>query len=139
MRSLIYGYGDTGKSFERYLKDKKIDFDIFDSNIAEHNQNYNFKDFDQILCSPGVPKDIFENIKSQNINTFTDVDIFFNEDKSVKIGITGTNRKSTTAFHLHQLFNKYKPSNLVGNIGNTMLDFINNGKEFSIIELSSFN
>ena len=38
MRSLIYGYGDTGKSFERYLKDKKIDFDIFDSNIAEHNQ-----------------------------------------------------------------------------------------------------
>ena len=138
MRSLIYGYGDTGKSFERYLEDKKINFDIFDSNIAEHNQNYNFEDFDQILCSPGVPKDIFENIKSQNINTFTDVDIFFNEDKSVKIGITGTNRKSTTAFHLHQLLNKYKPSNLVGNIGNTMLDFINNGKEFSIIELSSF-
>ena len=97
MRSLIYGYGDTGKSFERYLKDKKIDFDIFDSNIAEYNQNYNFEDFDQILCSPGIPKDIFENIKSQNINTFTDVDIFFNEDKSVKIGITGTNRKSTTA------------------------------------------
>ena len=54
MRSLIYGYGDTGKSFERYLKDKKIDFDIFDSNIAEHNQNYNFEDFDQILCSPGA-------------------------------------------------------------------------------------
>ena len=47
MRSLIYGYGDTGKSFERYLKDKKIDFDIFDSNIAEHNQNYNFEDFNQ--------------------------------------------------------------------------------------------
>ena len=34
------------KSFERYLKDKKIDFDIFDSNIAEYNQNYNFEDFD---------------------------------------------------------------------------------------------
>ena len=27
MRSLIYGYGDTGKSFERYLKDKKIDIE----------------------------------------------------------------------------------------------------------------
>ena len=26
----------------------------------------------------------------------------------------------------------------IGNIGNTMLDYINNGKEFSIIELSSF-
>ena len=71
MRSLIYGYGDTGKSFERYLKDKKIDFDIFDSNIVEHNQNYNFKDFDQILCSPGVPKNIFENIKSKNTVSYT--------------------------------------------------------------------
>ena len=69
MTSLIYGYGDTGKSFERYLEDKKIDFKIFDSNITEYNLNYNFLDFDKILCSPGVPKDIFENIKSQNINT----------------------------------------------------------------------
>jgi|TARA_A100001015_G_scaffold178831_1_gene198787 UDP-N-acetylmuramoylalanine--D-glutamate ligase len=136
--SLIYGYGDTGKSFERYLEDKKIDFKIFDSNITEYNLNYNFQDFDKILCSPGVSKDIFENIKCQNTNIFTDVDIFFNEDRSIKIGITGTNRKSTTAFHLHQLFNKYKSSNLIGNIGNTMLDYINNGKEFSIIELSSF-
>ena len=54
MRSLIYGYGDTGKSFERYLEDKKIDFKIFDSNITEYNLNYNFQDFDKILCSPGV-------------------------------------------------------------------------------------
>ena len=88
MTSLIYGYGDTGKSFERYLEDKKIDFKIFDSNITEYNLNYNFQDFDKILCSPGVSKDIFENIKCQNSNIFTDVDIFFNEDRSIKIGIT---------------------------------------------------
>ena len=138
MRSLIYGYGDTGKSFERYLDSKKFDYEIFDINISQYNLNYDFQDFDQILCSPGIPKNIFENIKAQNNNVLTDVDIFFNEDKSIKIGITGTNRKSTTAFHLHQLFKKYEPSNLIGNIGNTMLDYINNGKKFSIIELSSF-
>mgnify|MGYP006236008963 FL=1 len=106
MRSLIYGYGDTGKSFERYLDKKKYDYEIFDTNISQYNLNYDFQDFDQILCSPGIPKDIFENIKTQNNNVFTDVDIFFNEDRSIKIGITGTNRKSTTAFHLHQLFKK---------------------------------
>tara|TARA_B100000886_G_scaffold64905_1_gene40562 strand:- start:2878 stop:3906 length:1029 start_codon:yes stop_codon:yes gene_type:complete len=138
MRSLIYGYGDTGKSFERYLDNKKLDFEIFDLNISKYNLNYNLQDFDQILCSPGMPKDVYENLKTQNINVLTDLDIFFNEDRSIKIGITGTNRKSTTSFHLHQLFSKYKSSNLIGNIGNTMLDYINNGKEYSIIELSSF-
>ena len=65
-------------------------------------------------------------------------DIFFKDDKSIKIGITGTNRKSTTAYHLHQLFENYRSSNLIGNIGNPVLDFINNNKDFSIIELSSF-
>ena len=59
MRSLIYGYGDTGKSFERYLDKKKYDYEIFDTNISQYNLNYDFQDFDQILCSPGIPKDIF--------------------------------------------------------------------------------
>ena len=68
----------------------------------------------------------------------TDIDIFFNDDKSTKIGITGTNRKSTTAFHLHQLFEDYRSCNLIGNIGKPVLDFINNNKDYSIIELSSF-
>ena len=31
MRSLIYGYGETGKSFERYLNKQNKDFDIFDN------------------------------------------------------------------------------------------------------------
>ena len=30
MKSLIFGYGQTGKSFERYLKNKNIIFDIYD-------------------------------------------------------------------------------------------------------------
>ena len=68
----------------------------------------------------------------------TDIDIFFHIDKSIKIGITGTNRKSTTAYHLFQLFENYSSSNLIGNIGNPVLESINNNKEFSIIELSSF-
>ena len=32
MKSLIYGYGITGKSFERYLKAKNIEYDIYDKN-----------------------------------------------------------------------------------------------------------
>lgn len=138
MKSLIYGYGETGKSFERYLNKNNEDFEIFDSNISKYNNNLNLKNFDKIFCSPGIPRATFEKLVKENKNVLTDVDIFFNEDNSIKIGITGTNRKSTTAFHLSQLFEHYDSANLIGNIGNTMLDHINNDKAFSIIELSSF-
>ena len=43
MKSLIYGYGKTGKSFERFLKNRDIDFDIFDANIKEFYKSYDFK------------------------------------------------------------------------------------------------
>ena len=138
MRSLIYGYGETGKSFERYLNKQNKDFDIFDDNIGKYNQELDLKSYDEIFCSPGIERNIFKNLHNQNKNVFTDLDIFFKEDTSIKIGITGTNRKSTTAYHLSQLFERYDSANLIGNIGNTMLDYKNNDKTFSIIELSSF-
>ena len=137
MKTLIYGYGKTGKSFERFLKNRNIDFDVFDANIEKFSKSYDYKKYSQILCSPGISRNIFKELTQLNDNVLTDVDIFFKEDNSIKIGITGTNRKSTTAFHLKQLFDNYEPSSLVGNIGNTLLDNINKAK-YSIIELSSF-
>ncbi len=138
MKSLIYGYGETGKSFERYLKKQNRNFDIFDNNIDRYNKELNLNSYDEIFCSPGIPRNIFRKLLNANKNVFTDLDIFFKEDTSIKIGITGTNRKSTTAYHLNQLFEHYDSANLIGNIGNTMLDYINNDRTFSIIELSSF-
>ena len=138
MKSLIYGYGETGKSFERYLKKQNRNFDIFDNNIDRYNKELNLNSYDEIFCSPGIPRNIFRKLLNANKNVFTDLDIFFKEDTSIKIGITGTNRKSTTAYHLNQLFENYDSANLIGNIGNTMLDYINNHRTFSIIELSSF-
>ena len=41
MKSLIYGYDKTGKSFERYLKkNNQLDFKIYDSNILKFNRKY---------------------------------------------------------------------------------------------------
>jgi UDP-N-acetylmuramoylalanine--D-glutamate ligase len=135
MKSLIYGYGITGKSFERYLKKKNIDYDIYDKNI---NTNIPKLDcYKTIYCSPGVDRKTFELLKSST-KVLTDIDIFLQEDTSIKIGISGTNRKSTTCYHLHQIFQRDAKTNLIGNIGEPMLDYINNGSKYSIIELSSF-
>ena len=56
MKSLIYGYGKTGKSFARFLESKKQKFDIFDDNLPKYSKKIDFKKYDQILCSPGVRK-----------------------------------------------------------------------------------
>ena len=50
MKSLIYGYGITGKSFERYLKKKKIAYDIFDHNIPEYSIKLDLNNYKNILC-----------------------------------------------------------------------------------------
>jgi UDP-N-acetylmuramoylalanine--D-glutamate ligase len=137
MKSLIYGYGITGKSFERYLKKKRIAYDIFDRNIPQYCIKRDLNNYKNVLCSPGINSDEFDNLQASN-NVLTDIDIFFEEDNSIKIGITGTNGKSTTCFHLAQLLKQEFGVNLIGNFGNPVLDDINNGNEYSIIELSSF-
>ena len=88
-----------------------------------------------VYLSPGINiKKIYADGEFNNISYLTDIDIFFQEDQSFKIGITGTNGKSTCCYHLHQLLEE---SQLVGNIGTPVLDNINSCR-YSIIELSSF-
>ena len=142
MKSLIYGYGITGKSIERYLIKNNIDYQIYDDNkdlyTSDQFTNNLKDDWDVIYCSPGIKKADFEELKSiAKEDVLTDLDVFMVEDTSIKIGVTGTNRKSTTCFHLHQLLSKDYAVNLIGNIGEPVLDHLNTGAEFSIIELSS--
>ena len=39
-KSLIYGYGKTGKSFETYLKRKKIEFEIVSDGVPKIDHEY---------------------------------------------------------------------------------------------------
>ena len=146
MKSLIFGYGITGRSFARYLTDKGIDFDIYDEEVREIPifchlpDREKLKSYEMVYLSPGINiKKIYPNGEFDQIPYLTDVDIFFQEDCSYKIGITGTNGKSTFCHHLNQMLQRHlNGSQLIGNIGNPVLDNINTGRAFSIIELSSF-
>lgn len=141
MKSLIFGYGITGQSIARYLTKHDIAFDIYDQNLKGPNINNQLPDqaklgsYEMIYLSPGINlKKIYTKGEFNNIPYLTDLDIFFQEDNSYKIGITGTNGKSSCCYHLHQLL---EDSQVIGNFGNPVLDNINNCSH-SIIELSSF-
>ena len=63
MKSLIYGYGITGKSFERYLLKRNIDYDIYDENILKYSSYKDFSKYNKIYCSPGISRDKFKLLK----------------------------------------------------------------------------
>ena len=141
MKSLIFGYGITGQSFERYLTKKDIAFDIYDKNLKGPNISNHLPDqtllssYEMIYLSPGINlKKLYTKGEFNKLAYLTDLDIFFQEDSSYKIGVTGTNGKSTCCYQLHQLL---EDSQLIGNIGTPVLDGINS-YSYSIIELSSF-
>ena len=70
MPSLIYGFGVTGKSFQRYLDNKGEEFEIYDTlhsdsfKIASKIEDGFYKN---IYVSPSVPKEKFKKLKIQLI------------------------------------------------------------------------
>ena len=111
MTSLIFGYGMTGQSFDRYLTKNGIKFDIYDVKHVDHPNAFNklpskekLKSYEMVYISPGINiLELYPNKEFETVNFKTDLDIFFEEDSSIKIGITGTNGKSTCCMHLSQL------------------------------------
>ena len=92
MKSLIFGYGITGQSFERHLNKKGTDFEIYDEKVIGPNiinklpDQKRLESFEMVYLSPGINlKKIYLNGEFDQIPYLTDLDIFFQEDYSYKI------------------------------------------------------
>ena len=151
---LIYGFAKTGKSCFDYLKNnnsvfifddnkKKISKKLLKTQFIEKNK-IKKKIFDFILISPGI--DINKSslkiyLKKNKHKIITDLDLFYLENlNNLKITITGTNGKSTTAKLLFEILKKHKKDvRLLGNIGKPILSEkkIKN-KTIFVIEASSY-
>ena len=153
---LILGKGITGESFRHYFSKKKQSFITYDSRVKKDkfnlkkNLDFNFIveeeiDYDNlkfIACSPGfdLNHNIIKIAKEKNIEIKSDINIFLEENTSKKILISGTNGKSTVCSWLEKLFNfKNLDTLAIGNIGKPVLEFIEEKKDFFIIEVSSFH
>tara|TARA_B100000886_G_scaffold133063_1_gene89759 strand:+ start:5640 stop:6710 length:1071 start_codon:yes stop_codon:yes gene_type:complete len=148
MKSLIIGYGVTGKSFEKFLAANSINFDIFDEdktklenkkNILNCLNDESISDYENLYISPGIQLEKYFSISNLGkLNYISDLDLFFQNNKSLKIGVTGTNGKSTLVNYLNQILNTVSTSVALGNIGNPLLDSINHTNKYTVIEASSF-
>lgn len=141
---LILGYGQEGKSSEKYLKQKYPEKSIFVKDLlSEKLPIEDLLKYDTIVRSPGISPNNPLLIKfahsGRRITSATN--IFFAEFPGMIIGITGTKGKSTAASLIKSILSKKFPDvRLVGNIGIPALSELDTATKRTIfvMELSSY-
>ena len=150
---LIYGFGQSGISSFKYLKQKNKCF-IFDDNKKKLNNKFkrffisksklSNNNFDYIIISPGININrcqLSNYLKKNKNKIITDLDIFYKFNPDVlTITITGTNGKSTTSKLLYEILKNHNYDvRLTGNIGNPILKEIKvTKKTIFVVEASSY-
>ncbi|HAE62043.1 MAG TPA: UDP-N-acetylmuramoyl-L-alanine--D-glutamate ligase [Eubacteriaceae bacterium] len=164
-KKIIVGMGKSGISSAKFLLKKGFKIAVFDSApekimanedikdilrisgaegiYGENAGDEVFEDSDLVVLSPGVPLDneIVKRAKAHGLKIIGEVELAYMYSKGKFLGITGTNGKTTTTTLVHEIFkNSDIQPFLGGNIGNPIVDFIEDVKEkdYVIAELSSF-
>ena len=149
---LIYGYGISGKSIERYLNNKNCNYNIYDdfkkiTNKKTINKDYlhnNINEYDYFIVSPSIKINKNHLLYKYKNKILIDLDFLSLElSKQKLIGVTGTEGKSSTCCYLKEILSKKYKIEIIGNFGNTILDKRDLSNYLSkvdilIIELSSY-
>jgi len=150
----IWGLGIVGKATLEYFIPYKNTLSVMDKQFP-NNQNkeflnknnitfYHENDLssffaknDLVLASPGINHPTLQKYKHKLIS---ELDLFENNYKKLKIAITGTVGKTTITTILGELLNKSMNISIGGNIGTGMLSLVNQqqNNDGALLELSSF-
>src|SRR5205807_3427329 len=104
---LVYGYGLEGTATKRFLEKRcpNIHIDIFDNNISEYKAERTLLDYDVLILSPAVPRELVKEVSPDRITSQAEI-FFSNMSENARrkiIGITATKGKSTTATFCSEL------------------------------------
>lgn len=150
---LIMGFGVTGKSSLKFLRDFPVKIYIYDKNIDLQNLKVDedfiiFKDedldkIDLIVKSPGIYPfdDILVKAREKNIEIISDIELSYRYLKTDNVvAVTGTNGKTTTTTIVGDILKRKAKTFVVGNIGKGILEITKEAKkdDFIVIEASSF-
>tara|TARA_A100001011_G_scaffold235169_1_gene243249 strand:- start:1040 stop:2284 length:1245 start_codon:yes stop_codon:yes gene_type:complete len=149
---LIYGYGISGKSIDRYFNNKKCNYNIYDDFkkikskkvISKEYLFNNINDYSYFVVSPSIKIDKNHLLYRYKNKILIDLDFLSLEISEQKIiGVTGTDGKSSTCNYLKEILSNKYNTKIIGNFGNTLLDKKDLTNYLSkidilIIELSSY-
>lgn len=159
----VLGAGIEGYSSAKFLVQKGALVTVFDQKNKESLDGTLVKKFEElgvslktgpdkvvdldkfeiVVRTPGIRPDFPEIVKAVEKGSVltSNTKIFFDNTKSVTIGVTGTKGKGTTASLITDILKKAgKNVSLGGNIGTPALDLLEkeSGNDFVVLELSSF-
>ena len=140
---LILGMGREGKSTFAFFKKFYPNTPISTTDQKDGDDYLKYlNDYDLIIKSPGISWNIKEirQAKLSGVQFSSQTQIFLNIFRAQTIGVTGTKGKSTTSSLIYNILEKAgKKVKLVGNIGNPVLDSIDdfNDKSLYVYEMSS--
>lgn len=150
---LIMGFGVTGKTALKFLKEFSCKIYVYDSNQDLHKLNVEedfiiFKeedldDIDLIVKSPGIYPfhELLEKAREKNIEIISDIELSYRNLKTENvIAVTGTNGKTTTTTILGDILRRVAKTYVVGNIGRGILEITKEASDddYVVIEASSF-
>lgn len=150
---LIMGFGVTGKTSLKFLRDFPVKIYIYDKNIDLQNLKVDedfiiFKDedldkIDLIVKSPGIYPfdDLLVKAREKNIEIISDIELSYRYLKTDNVvAVTGTNGKTTTTTIVGDILKRKAKTFVVGNIGKGILEITKEAKkdDFIVIEASSF-
>lgn len=150
---LIMGFGVTGKTALKFLKEFPCKIYVYDSNQDLHKLNVEedfiiFKEedldyIDLIVKSPGIYPfhELLEKAREKNIEIISDIELSYRNLKTENvIAVTGTNGKTTTTTILGDILKRVAKTYVVGNIGRGILEITKEASDndYVVIEASSF-
>lgn len=143
-RITLVGYGLSNKALGDYFIKNKIKFTVRDLKKVDlpsgisgfFGESYLDICEDIIFRSPSVHPSVFPMDKT----VLSEISFSLEMSKGKKIGITGSDGKTTTSTLVHKILEKEAKSYLAGNIGAPLIDYFDKIKEedFVVCELSSF-
>ena len=151
-RVLIYGYGDSGKSVEKVLQARGVDYSIYVDKssrggienskcITKINKKI-LLEYDLVVISPGVSiySKYVRMAKKLGVEVVGEMEYAYRHIDTPIVAVTGTNGKTTTVSMLQDvLANKHKVK-AMGNIGEPMSEYIgySDKLDYIVAEVSSF-
>ncbi|SFG04877.1 UDP-N-acetylmuramoyl-L-alanine--D-glutamate ligase [Prevotella sp. KH2C16] len=122
--------------YKKLLDDRQIDWE------EEHHTEEKILNADEIIKSPGIPKEspIIQKLMEKGVHIISEIEFAGRYTHSKMICITGSNGKTTTTSLIYHIFKAAGyDAGLAGNIGNSLaLQVAEDPHEYYIIELSSF-
>lgn len=155
---LVLGLSKSGISAAKYLKSKKVDVWLTESNpnpdmdkvkeletlginveYGGHSDKF-IEGSSYAVTSPGIPpkSEIFQRLNKKNIPVISEIELAYRNTKDPFIVITGTNGKTTTTALVSHILSKNFKAPCCGNIGVPPTSLIRKRHDYLVCEVSSF-